>query len=262
MHIMPFLTSISLFQVWQGDFGAYYCQAVVEGEGSLVRSDELRVNEDYDYSHAYFGDCGASEPLVGSTDPTCAQDGLPEDNLTSSLTYTLTYEPITIETLIKDLSLPSFNSGPPLVTPITLVDGCLYQYTTEPPNQLTCNPYTGEGEPILQSSLLLDTSTSLPAQLLQVVWFYETLDSQEGSSEPLKMFMYTYNPPFGRRTLLTTQLIVSQMHTESVMTSIAHMCFTTKHRKLVCIRKYQSVSLEANTSDKQAGLHVHGVRSA
>ncbi len=72
---------------------------------------------------------------------------------------------------------------------LALVEGCVYQYTGEPPSELQCDPYSGGGQPTFECSVLVNTLVSAPTQLFQVVWYYE---EEVANSGPVKLITFPF----------------------------------------------------------------------
>ncbi len=178
-----------------GEYGYYYCQAVVEGGSGLLESNALLVQDSYYYPGIQM--CSSTEPIRSSLPARCAET---RSSMFNSTPYNLTYEPIKVQAQVVDVidsTRPSRTT-----TAYTLLEDCQYQFRTEPPSLLTCNPYTGGGLPKFICELFLDT-TVLPPRQLHVVWYYEA-----PGSNPVTLFSFEYIPEVGR-TLLRTELIVS-----------------------------------------------------
>ncbi len=198
------------FQVRNEDKGFYYCQAVVEGEGAEGHREELQSNkllvDDFFYSN--LNQCSQLEPVTSILPATCATNQSDTQPPGNSITlYTPNYQPITVQAEIWDIA--SINFQPSVVSALALVEGCVYQYTGEPPSGLKCNPYSGGGQPTFECSVLVNTLVSAPAQPLQVVWYYE--EEVAKCSGPLELIMHEFFPPFGKGEQHITQLTVSLM---------------------------------------------------
>ncbi len=196
---------IFAFQVRNEDVGFYYCQAVVEGEGAEGEQEELQSNKllvDFTF---YSNQCSHLEPVTSTLPATCATNQSDTQPAGSSITsYTPNYQPITVQAEI--LEIEHSISQPSVVSTLALVEGCVYQYTREPPSGLKCNPYSGEGQPTFECSVLVNTLVSAPAQPLQVVWYYK---EEVANSGPLEMNTFEFIPPFREGEQLITQLTVS-----------------------------------------------------
>ncbi len=198
---------IFAFQVRNADVGFYYCQAVVEGEGAEGDREELQSNKllvDFT-SYSNLNQCSQLEPVTSTLPATCAKNQSDTQPPSNSITsYTPNYQPITVQAKILEIVHSIFQ--PSVLSALALVEGCVYQYTGEPPSGLKCNPYSGGGQPTFECSVLVNTLVSAPAQPLQVAWYYE---EEVANSGPLELNTFEFIPPFGEGEQLIAQLTVS-----------------------------------------------------